>query len=131
MKKTRSDAQDRPRPELVPLTREIATAYYGQPPKHTMRGYAVLLNGRPVAVGGLTYRCGVLCAFSEMTDEFRSYRLSIARFARRVGSLFGGAPGVAVANPEEPTAARFLEWLGFEHAATSKEGEVYRWPRQQ
>jgi hypothetical protein len=131
MKKTSCEATGRPRPRpiLKPLTLADATAFYGSRPQHTMRGYAVMLDGKPVALGGITYRCGMLCAFSEMKDELRPYKVSIARFARRVEGLFGKAPGMAIANPAEPGSGRFLQWLGFEHVATTKEGEVYRWDK--
>lgn len=113
------------------MTLADATAYFGQPPSHSMRGYAVMLDGRPVGLGGITYRCGVLCAFCEIGDELRPYKLSIARFARRIADLLGDRPGMAVADPREPGSERSLRWLGFEHMATSKEGEVYKWHQSQ
>ncbi len=121
----------RTRPELRLATAADVEAFYGQPPEHTMRGYVVLLAGRPVALGGIVYRCGMLCAFSEMKDQFRPYKVSIVRFARKVGELFNGLPGMAVASPSEPGADKLLRRLGFEYVASCDEGKVYQWPKQQ
>ncbi len=106
-------------------------AFYGHPPEHTIRGYVVMLDGLPVALGGITYRCGVLCAFLEIKDQFRPYKVSIVRFARKIGEIFNGLPGMAIANLGEPGSNKLLRRLGFEHVGTSDEGEVYRWPSRQ
>lgn len=115
------------RPELRLATAADVEAFYGHPMAHTMRGYVVMLDGKPVALGGIVYRFGVLCAFSEMKDQFRPYKVSIVKFARKMGELLNEAPGLAVANPREPGSERLLRRLGFEHVGSSSEGEVYRW----
>ncbi len=103
--------------------------FYDGPCPHSMRACVALLDGRPVALGGIAYREGLLYAFMELKDEMRPYRLSIGKFARRLTEIFGrGVPGITIAEPSEPTAPRLLEWLGFEFVATCDDGEVYRWP---
>ena len=106
-------------------------AFYDGPSPYTMRAYVVLLDGVPVALGGVMYRRGVLCAFSEMKEEFRPYKVSIVKFARKIGEIFNGTPGMAVASRREPGSGRLLRWLGFEHIASCEEGEVYQWPQRQ
>lgn len=105
-------------------------AFYDEPMPYSMRAYVALLDGKPVALGGITYRQGLLYAFMELKDEIRPYRFSIGRFARRLAEIFGpGLPGMAIADPDEPTAGRLLEWLGFEHVVSTDDGEVYRWQK--
>lgn len=118
------------KPELRLATAADVEAFYGRAPEHTMRGYVVMLGNRPVALGGIVYRFGALCAFSEMKDELRPYKVSIVRFARKIGEILNGVPGMAVASPSEPGSERLLRRLGFEHVGSSNEGEVYRWPVQ-
>lgn len=119
------------RPELRLATAADVEAFYGHKPESTMRGYVAMLDGRPVGIGGITYKCGVLCAFSEIRDELRPYKVSIMKFGRKIVQLFGDAPGMAVASRDEPGSERFLTALGFEHVATLDEGELYRWPQRQ
>ncbi len=117
----------RTKPELRPASKADVEAYYGHPLEHTMRGYVVMLDGKPVALGGIIYRFGMLCAFSEMKEEFRPYKVSIVKFSRKIEGLFNGVPGVAVANPREPGSERLLRRLGFKHVGSCDEGEVYHW----
>ena len=119
------------KPEFRTATAADVRAFYGGPSPYTMRAYVVLLDVVPVALGGVTYRCGVLCAFSEMKEEFRPYKVSIMKFARKIREIFGGSPGMAVANPREPGSGRLLRWLGFEYVASCDQGEVYKWPKRQ
>ncbi len=102
-------------------------AFYGGPPPYTMRAYVALLDGVPVALGGIAYRSGLLYAFMELKDQMRPYKVSIGKFAKRLVAIFGGVPGMTVAEPGEPTAGRLLEWLGFEYVAACCDGEVYQW----
>ena len=109
------------------MTMAHATEFFGHKPVHTMRGYAVVLDGKPVALGGIHYQCGVLCAFLEIKDELRPYKTTIARMALKIRDVFDGKEGMAVASPNEPTADRFLKWIGFEHIGSCADGEVYKW----
>lgn len=103
-------------------------AFYGGPPPYSMRAYVALLGGAPVALGGIAYRSDTLYAFMELKDEIRPYKVTIGKFARRLVDIFGaGLPGMTIAQPDEPTSARLLEWLGFEHVGSCDDGEVYRW----
>ena len=114
---------------MRPACKADVEAFYGHPIEHTMRGYVVMLDDKPVALGGIIYHSGMLCAFSEIKEEFRPYKVSIVRFARKIEGLFNGLPGVAVASPREPGAEKLLRRLGFEHVGSSDEGEVYRWQK--
>lgn len=115
------------KPDLRWAKRSDLELFYGKPQGVTMRGYVVYLDGKPVAVGGVSYQCGVLCAFADVKDELRPYKVSIMKFARKVGGLFHGMPGMAIASPNEPNSGKLLEWLGFKYVTTCADGEVYEW----
>ena len=106
-------------------------AFYGEPSPYSLRACVALLDGKPVALGGYAYRAGLLYAFLELKEEMRTRRVSIARFTRRLVEIFDrGMPGMAIAAPDEPTADRFLRWVGFEYVGACDDGEVYRWRKQ-
>lgn len=107
-------------------------AFYGGPAPFTLRAYVALLDGKPVALGGISYRDGLVLAFMEIKDEMRPYKFSIGKFAAKLPELFGqGVPGMAIADPNEPTADRLLRWLGFKFIASCDDGEIYEWVGQQ
>ncbi len=55
----------------------------------------------------------------------------IARAARTMLERYADGPIHAVADPNEPTAPKFLTYLGFEYVGASRYGEVYRYdPRK-
>ena len=118
--------------EIRTATEADVRAFYDGPPLYRVDACVALLDRVPVALGGIAYHPdapGALYAFMELKDAIRPYRFSIGKFARRLADTFGGAelPGIAVAAPSEANAGRLLQWLGFEHVASSSEGEVYQW----
>lgn len=108
-------------------TADHVRAFYGGPSPYSMRACVALLDDVPVAIGGIAYRSGILYAFMELKDEMRPYKFSIGKFARRLVGIFGGVPGMTIASPDEPTAPRLLEWLGFDYVGSCGDGEVYQW----
>ena len=96
-----------------------------------MRAYVATIDDRVVGIGGVLFMHGTKVVFSDMKDEFRSYKVSIMKFARKVEDVMGASPGVAVMSQTEPGAARLLDWLGFDHVGQNDFGEIYRWaPRR-
>jgi len=96
-----------------------------------MRAYVATIDDRVVGIGGVLFMHGTKVVFSDMKDEFRSYKVSIMKFARKVEDVMGVSPGVAVMSQTEPGAARLLDWLGFDHVGQNDLGEIYRWaPRR-
>lgn len=108
-------------------TPQDAHEFYGGEPPYTMRAMVVTLGGAVMAIGGVAYRDGLLYAFMQIKDELRPYKVTIARFARRLTEVFGGNQGFTIAEPGEPMAEKLLQWLGFEHIGGCRDGEVYRW----
>jgi len=123
--------QTKSKPQLRPATRDDYRAFYGNLPQSTMRAYVATIDDRVVGIGGVLFEHGTKIVFSDMKDEFRPYKVSIMKFARKVEDVMGSSPGVAVMSSSEPGAARLLDWLGFDHVGQNDVGEIYRWaPRK-
>lgn len=106
-------------------------AFYGEPPKRTMRAFVGILDGKPVGLAGIYYREGQIVAFSETKPEMQGFRHAIGRGALAVIGMLRrmNLPVLALAQQDIPTAPGFLERCGFEHVDTTCQGEVYRWPK--
>lgn len=93
-----------------------AKAFYGGPPMMSLRGWVAEKDGVIVGIGGVYYNKGVPIAFSEITDAFRESKKDVAKGCRILMELISKTRGpvYAVANPNEPTAARLLARLGWE-----------------
>ncbi len=120
-----------PAPVFRPATAADLIAFYGRPPPASVRALVAILDGRPVGVAGIKYERGadggkLLVAFSDMGPELRAYPVAVMRAARRTMALLRGRPVIALASPAEPNAPAFLARLGFVHAASTAEGEIYR-----
>ena len=116
------------KPELKQAVAADVREFYGHSPKYTMRAYMAFLDGKPVALGGITYNLGMPCAFAEIRDEFRPYKVSIMKFAGKIHDLIGNGPCMALASPKIAGSNRLIEWLGFEFVVTTQYGDVYKWP---
>jgi len=103
------------KPEIVPATPEIVEAYYGKRPARTFRGYAALLDGKPVGLAGIYDDGGYRTVFGDIAPELRPYRKTLARGVQIVRDLMAEqkAPIYAVESPDEPTAPALLAKLGF------------------
>ena len=83
------------------------------------------MEGRPVAIGGITYN--PKCAFVEINNEFRPYKVSIMKFSRKIHDIIGKGPCMALASPDVEGSDRLIEWLGFEFVVSTEYGGVYKW----
>lgn len=114
-------------PVFVLATQELAERYYGQRPPYGFRGYAALLDGEPIALGGL-YRDGLLLlAFTEMKEPMRRFRKARARAVRLMVDLMDSVhvPVYAIVSETEPTSSALLAKLGFEQTGLETEnGEL-------
>lgn len=116
--------------EIVPATADHLRQFFGDSPRQTVRAWAVLLDGKPVGLGGFAYGGDYITVFSDLRPEIRPYRKVILKAAQHVMreavSRHQGAV-MAIADPNEPTAPNFLKHLGFLWVGTSPQGEVYQW----
>lgn len=115
--------------ELVPATTAALTAFWGERPKRSLRAWAALLDAEPVGVGGFAYGGPYITVFSDLKPEIRPYRKQLWGFAKTIMAEAKryGAPLMAIADPDEITAPRFLERLGFQFVSTTSDGDVYQW----
>lgn len=75
-------------------------------------------EGELLAIGGVAKWPEFYEAFSKvepMARELPGGRMALGRWAARVANLIESTPGevLAIADPEEPTAASLLAWVGF------------------
>jgi hypothetical protein len=108
-------------------TQADAERFYSGPPRMSLRGWVAEKNGEIVGIGGVYYANGVPIAFSEITDAFRENKKDVAKGCRILMELISKTRGpvYAVANPDEPTAARLLARLGWE--PTGRDSELGEW----
>jgi hypothetical protein len=103
------------KPVLIPATRELAEAYYGQKPPHTFQGLICVDEGRPLGVCGLYRDEGHVFAFSEFSEELRPHRRVLVQAVRAMVDMMDASPVTvfAIENREEPLAADLLRRVGF------------------
>jgi hypothetical protein len=120
---------DSNRMEIRPATAEDIEAVYGSFPRKTMRAYAALYDGKPVAVAGVYYYPDQVVAFSKILPEYAHLKAGLGRGALKVLRLLKeiNKPVLAVAEPSIPTSPEFLERCGFEYIMTNSQGRVYAW----
>lgn len=97
-------------------------------PKPTMLAWVGEIDGRPVALGGLALVDGVWIAFCDLEEEARPFTITIARASIRIfeeAKRMGIKYIYAEAEESEPTALRWLSYLGFK--PDSRNPRFYRW----
>jgi hypothetical protein len=106
------------RAEVRSATRADLAAYYG----HDNIGPSVkavvgVLDGKPVAIGGIAFKNGMVELFADIKDEARPYKHHLHRTALRLikDALKEHKYVFAAADEKEPTAAKWLSRLGFKH----------------
>lgn len=115
--------------EIVPSSIEHINQFLNTPPKYTIKSWTALLDGEAIGIAGFTYGDDCITVFSTLTKEIKRYRKQLWRTAKMIISEADKLKGnlMAIADPKEPTASRFLEKLGFKYVGTQTEGEVYQW----
>lgn len=117
--------------EVRPATFEDVTEFYGSPPKQSMKGLVVVLDGKPVGIGGLVFSEKSVGFFSVVRPELKPYKMTIYKTARKLAEMAKGCSALAVADPDEPNSKQFLTRLGLIPVAETKFGEVFGWPSSQ
>lgn len=85
--------------------------WYGGPPPMTTRALVVDRDGEILAVAGLCRAPNHVQLFSEIKDELRAHKMTMARTAAMLRSMING-PVMAMQDCSEPTSRRLLEWCG-------------------
>jgi hypothetical protein len=98
-----------------PATAADAEAYYGRNPGLTFRGYVAVKGDEVLGICGVNYTNGMRVAFSEFKEALRSDRRALAKGVKMTMKLVNQIKGpvYAVADDEEPTAAKLLAKLGW------------------
>ena len=115
-------------PEIRWATAADLDRFYGERVPMTVRARVAELEGEIIAVFGWRMVGGRALVFSELSEAARRFPMSIVRETRKLMSELGSVPAICIADPGEPTAAKFLRVLGWQHGHSSDEGEVYKWP---
>lgn len=113
-------------------TKQDVDSFYGGTMGHTMRAWAVDLDGELVAIAGVIRQPLVMIAFSSMKQGLDVGKLTIWKTALQLwGHIMAlGYPVRAIAHPDIPGSGAFLERLGFDFMQNSPAGEVYQWARK-
>jgi hypothetical protein len=121
------------RPVLRPATAADIAAFYPGGFPHTMRAWAIEIDGETVGLGGIAYRPAPMGAylFSDIKPVLRKHPRAMVRAARAFLAEHGDAPVLAFADPNLPGSARFLAFLGFRFFAHGPGADAYQWqPRR-
>ena len=104
------------KPKIRPLTPGDIEEFYPEGVKLSVRGVAVEVDGKVIAVAGMSLRVPYL-AFSTMKDEMRKYPKMILKTARQLQDIMRQYKSdvFAEADVNEKNSFAFLHHLGFEH----------------
>lgn len=112
------------KPELVELTPTLLQHFHGEPYQAPIRGVAMVLDGTPIAAGGYADHGTAVQVFSYTTPEAKRYPILFIRASCLVMDWIDETekPAFAFRDPAQPSAERFMSWLGF-----TQHGEVWRY----
>lgn len=118
------------RPKIRPATATDFLAFFGHPPKNTIKAIVVDIDGKVIGMGGIERHRGFYVAFSDISDDLRARKVVLMKAARAVIDLVKQCPlpVVTIQNTEEKTSRNFLTHLGF---VPTEEPEVFLWPGSQ
>lgn len=117
--------------EIRPTRRDDVIALCGDSYNQSLRGLTIEHEGEPIGLAGILHTNPLQC-FSEMTDTLRKSPRTIVKCAIKLRDILDSysVDIYAIANEDEPTAPRFLEYVGFKYVSSTVQGELYKWPRQ-
>jgi hypothetical protein len=117
--------------EIRPIRAGDYEAIYGEPLRHSVRGFTAVVDGEPRGMAGVAYVKGQVTAFSRGLPGIPKKWIARGTLMtlRMIRDM--DCPVLAIADPEIPTAAQFLARVGFEHVTTNSQGEIFRWPQRQ
>lgn len=106
-----------PTVEVRNATKEDVERFKGSPGVGpSFKAMAGLIDGKPIAIGGLAFASGVVVAFADVTAEAKKHPVQLHRTALKVmadAKAAGHRVIYAKLDENEPTAARWLARLGF------------------
>lgn len=111
-----------------PATREDITAFSSVKDTPTVKAWCGDLDGRIIALGGLSLTKGRWFAFLDLTEDARPYKMTLMRMAKRVmaeAARMGIRYVYTEADLDEPRSTEWLQRLGFEIDPRSE--YLYRW----
>lgn len=120
-----------------PVNIRIATAedlilFHGKRPQFSCHALVGEVDGEIIAVGAIERPKDRLPSITlRVTDKARAYPLALHKSARRLlawAQEMNLTPVIAIQDPGESGAARWLEVLGFERWDKSADGDVWIWP---
>lgn len=109
-------------PNILPVTAELAVAFYGRVPR-TMKALAAVLGEQPICIAGTFVNPeGVTIVFADIKPEMRRFKKTGIRMAWRVmkAARASGVRTFALADCNIESATRFLEYLGFTRVETRR-----------
>lgn len=112
---------------IRPATERDVVDMVGQTFPESMRAFVLEDQGELLAMGGVRH-CVPHTCFGDIRPGINRSPTAIVRLAKKVISLLDSynTPVFAIADANEPTAEKFLKYLGFQHVS----GEVFVWPKQ-
>ena len=116
-------------PQIVPVTDELVTAFWGAPRYNTMRGLAAVKDGHPICIAGIYFDGDKMCAFADIREEMRKFRKTGVRMGHELAAMMTalGTDVYALADKACPNADLFLIHLGFERALPETNPELFVW----
>lgn len=111
-----------------PATMELAKQFYGSDqPIKSFKGYVAMIDDRVIGVAGLFYDGNYIVLFSDMKDEFRKYKKSIAKSLIKINEYIRkfDHPIYAVAKTDESLSEKILLKMGFIYQCESAGGKVF------
>ena len=113
--------------EIVPATALHFEQVYGEKPSKTIRGYAGLVDGRAVSIGGVYYLNDQLVAFCNILPGYEYLKALHAKGCIKVLRMIKDMKVTvyAVADKDKPQAEDFIMRCGFSYLRKGPNGEVF------
>lgn len=113
---------------IEPATIEHAKEFYGDQHTKSFKGYAALLDGKVVGIGGLSFENETMMLFSDIKDEIRPFKDDIWKGIDILDGMIKKTnyPIVAIASSKEKNSEMLLTKLGFNPTGNSTpDGKIF------
>jgi hypothetical protein len=114
------------KPKIRPARLSDFLAFYGHPPKNTLKAIVVEVDGKVIGFGGVERHPGMYVAFSDISEQLQSMPVLLMKAAKATIELVKqcNRPVVTIQAAELATSYNFLIHLGF---VPTEEPEVFLW----
>lgn len=115
--------------EFHPATKEHVREFYGENTRKSFRGYVAIMEGKVVAVGGISNEGGNKLLFSDLSEDMRPFKKDIVRAIRVLRDMVGNikTPIYAIAHNTEALSEKLLFSFGFlPTGENTLSGKVFR-----